>query len=152
MAIIKATFGGKGSIKHVINYVTKKGKTNARLCTGINCSAGTAFHEMQLTKELFHKTGGRTFLHFVQSFSPKDGVSPEAAHQIACELAENLIYFIGFEVLVVTHCDREHIHSHFVVNSVSYEDGRKFQMDKKGLQQMKDVSNQPMQKIRSVHM
>lgn len=80
MAIIKAASTGKGSIKHIIDYVTRKEKTDIRLCTGINCSADTAFREMQLTKELFYKTGGRTFLHFVQSFSPDEKITPEEAH------------------------------------------------------------------------
>ena len=141
MAIIKAASTGKGSVKHVLDYVTRKEKTDMRLCTGINCSADTAFREMQLTKELFHKTGGRTFLHFVQSFSPDEKITPEEAHQIAFELAENFTHFHGHEVLIATHCDRQHIHSHFVVNSVSYEDGKKFQMDRKGLQRMKDLSD-----------
>ena len=131
----------KGSIKHVIDYVTRSEKTDARLCTGLHCSANTAFYEMQFTKQLFHKTGGRTFLHFIQSFSQDEDITPEEAHQVAFELAEKFSYFVGHEVLIATHRDKQHIHSHFVVNSVSYEDGRKFQMDRKGLQEMKDLSD-----------
>lgn len=141
MAIIKATSSGKGSIKHVIDYVTRKEKTEARLCTGLNCSADTAFLEMQCTKQLFRKTGGRTFLHFVQSFSADEDITPEEAHQVAFELAENFSYFVGHEVLVATHRDKNHIHSHFIVNSVNCESGKKFQMGRKGLQEMKDLSD-----------
>ena len=141
MAIIKAASSGKGSIKHVIDYVTRNEKTDARLCTGLNCSADTAFHEMQFTKQLFRKKGGRTFLHFIQSFSQDEDITPEEAHQVAFELAENFSYFIGHEVLIATHRDKNHIHTHFVVNSVNCENGKKFQMDRKGLQEMKDLSD-----------
>ena len=56
------------------------------------------------------------YYHFVQSFHPEEAVTPELAHRIALELAQQ---WKGYEVLVATHTDRAHIHSHFIVNSVS---------------------------------
>ena len=69
------------------------------------------------------KTDGRQYKHYVQSFE-NDSIEPKMAHEIAREWAEK--NFKGYEVLFATHCDKGHIHTHFIVNSVSFEDGRKF--------------------------
>lgn len=142
MAIIKAVKNSHSDIKHIINYVTKKEKTiGKKLCSGFNCNVDTAVTEMQATKELYGKTGGRTYKHFVQSFPPTEGITAEEAHQIAQEFIEQFPLFEGFEVLFCTHVDKEHIHTHFVVNSVSFADGHKFQMSKKDLEDMKILNN-----------
>lgn len=142
MAIIKAVKNSHSDIKHIINYVTKKEKTiGKKLCSGFNCNVDTAVTEMQATKELYGKTGGRTYKHFVQSFPPTEGITAEEAHQIAKEFVEQFPLFEGFEILYCTHVDKEHIHTHFVVNSVSFEDGHKFQMSKKDLEDMKILNN-----------
>lgn len=142
MAIIKAVKNSHSGIAQIVDYVTKKEKTiGKKLCAGHNCHIDTAIVEMQTTKELYGKTGGRTYKHFVQSFPPGEKLTPEKAHEIAKEFAESCPLFSGFEVVYATHVDREHIHSHFVVNSVSFVDGRKFQMSKKDLENMKELSN-----------
>lgn len=140
MAIIKCS-NSHSSIKNIIQYVTRAEKTEQKLCSGINCSPESAYTEMQSTKELYNKLGGRTYKHFIQSFAPGEAITPEAAHKIATEFAESCSLFAGFEVLVATHYDRDHIHSHIIVNSVSYEDGHKFQMSAKDLQALKDLSD-----------
>ena len=140
MAIIKA-ISSHAPINTVIDYVTKKEKTNEKLVTGINCEVSTAKEEMQATKELYGKTGGRTYKHFVQSFAPDEKIDYQTAHEIATKLVESTSCFNGYEVLVATHQDRNHIHSHLVVNSVSFEDGKKFQMSSKDLQYIKDISD-----------
>lgn len=143
MAIVKAVQNSHSSIKHIINYVTKKEKTiGKKLCSGFNCNADTAAQEMQATKELYGKTGGRTYKHFVQSFPPTEGITAEEAHLIAKEFIEQTSLFEGFEVLFCTHVDKDHIHTHFVVNSVSFADGHKFQMAKKDLESMKILNNE----------
>lgn len=143
MAIIKAIKNSHSNINHIIDYVTKKEKTiGKKLCSGFNCNVETAAREMQATKELYGKTGGRTYKHFVQSFPPNEGITAEEAHLIAKEFIEQCPLFEGFEVLYCTHVDKEHIHTHFVVNSVSFEDGHKFQMAKKDLESMKILNNE----------
>ena len=112
MAIIKVT-NSKATLSKAIKYVTQEEKTEERLVSGINCTSGTALDEMKATKELFNKLQGRQYYHYVQSFSPDEKVDYKKAHQIAQELAQN--QFKGFEVLIATHKDREHIHSHIIV-------------------------------------
>ena len=121
--------------------MTKEEKTEQRLQSGIGCNPETAYDEMQATKEAWNKTGGRQYKHYVQSFAPGE-TTPEQAQAIGRELAENNKAWQGFEVLVVTHKDREHIHNHFIVNSVSYEDGHKIQDGPKDLENLKKQSDE----------
>ena len=142
MAIIKSVKNSHSSIKSIVNYVTKKEKTiGQKLCSGFNCNPNTATREMQATKKLYGKSGGRTYKHFVQSFPPNEQITPQQAHELAREFVESCPLFEGFEVLYCTHVDREHIHTHFVINSVSFTDGHKFQMSKKDLEGMKILNN-----------
>ena len=142
MAIIKSVENSHSKIKQIIDYVTKNEKTiGKKLCSGFNCNINTAVREMQMTKELYGKTGGRTYKHFVQSFPPEEKITPEQAHEIAKEFVGACSLFSDFEVVYATHVDRQHIHTHFVVNSVSYLDGHKFQMAKQDLENMKKLNN-----------
>lgn len=140
MAIIKVS-NSHSSLKNVINYVTRKEKTTVKLVSGLHCSPESAYIEMQTTKELHSKTGGRTYKHIIQSFPPDEKITPEQAHKIAIEFASECPLFNGYEILVATHLDRGHLHSHFILNSVSFQTGRKFQMSKQDLQSMKDLSD-----------
>lgn len=140
MAVIKAV-SSKAKIGTAIRYICKKEKTDECLIGGLNCSKETAEEEMQATKDIWNKNGGRTYKHFVQSFSADEHIKPEQAHEIARQFAEQCKLFDGFEVLYATHKDREHIHTHFIVNSVNFEDGHKFHMSADDLQEMKNLSD-----------
>ena len=141
MAIIKAV-SSKSPIKTAITYVSQKEKTEQKLLSGYNLSSiETSYEEMHVTKLLWNKTDGRTYKHYVQSFAPDEEITPEQAHAIANEFVESCPQFKGFEVLIATHQDREHIHTHFILNSVSFEDGHKFQQKSTELQEMKDLSD-----------
>lgn len=146
MAIIKA-INSRASIANTINYITKKEKTELKLISGINCSPDTAIEQMKLTKILWNKKSGRQYKHFVQSFPADENITYDEAHKIAEELIKRWNKFNGYEVIFATHKDREHIHTHIVVNSVSYKNGSKFRYSKKDLQNFKDISD----KILSEH-
>ena len=120
MAVIKAV-SSKAGIGQALDYVTKEEKTEDKLVSGLHCEPDTVKDEMQATKELWGKTGGRTYKHFVQSYHEDEHITPEQAHKNAVELAKNTEAWKGHEVLIATHIDRGHIHSHFIVNSVNYE-------------------------------
>ena len=106
MAIVKAK-AGKCSLSDVFNYVLDKEKTDDTLISSKDCMAETAQKEFELTKHRFGKTDGRTYFHIVQSFSPEDDITPYEANNIGLEFAE---FFEGYQVLVVTHTNREHLH------------------------------------------
>lgn len=120
---IKNRGGGRGALAGVLWYTQQEEKTlweEQQLVTGWNCTAQSALSEMQLTKERFRKTDGRQYYHFVQSFAAADDLTPQEAHTIALELAQR--EFPDFEVLVATHIDTDILHSHLIVNSVSFRD------------------------------
>ena len=138
MAVIEA-ISSKANIKRIINYVTQDKKTTEDLITGKDCMAESCLKEMLYTKNLYNKTGGRQYIHIIQSFDPKDNLTPNQVHDAGLKLANT---FNGFQVLVATHIDKEHLHNHLVVNSVSFENGYKIQMSKKDLQYLKNYSDE----------
>lgn len=144
MATIKAV-SSKCKIGGILDYVTKEEKTEDKLLFGLNCSPKTVYEEMQVTKELWEKTDGRTYKHFVQSYHEDEHITPEQAHKNAVELAKGTEAWKGHEVLIATHIDRRHIHTHFIVNSVNFENGHKLQWSKKDLVDMKERCNEQSQ-------
>ena len=141
MAVIKAV-SSKAGIGQALDYVTKEEKTEDKLVSGLHCEPDTVKDEMQATKELWGKTGGRTYKHFVHSYHEDEHITPEQAHKNAIELAKGTEAWKGHEVLIATHIDRGHIHTHFIVNSVNFEDGHKLQWSKADLQNLKDRCNE----------
>ncbi len=126
----------RAAMRGVMLYVMQEKKTTWEgepLVSGINCQPQSVYDDFLNTKLLYHKAGGVMFYHMVQSFPKGATVDPRRAHEAARRLAE---YFDGCEVLVCTHIDREHIHSHCVINSVNFETGKKLHMAKEQLQEL----------------
>ena len=133
------------AMRAVINYCMQEYKTfdsksKRKLISGVNCDGANAFREFMATKKVYGKDNGFFFYHYAQSFSPKEKITPEQAHEIALEFAEKA--WSGHEVLVATHCDREHIHSHFVINSVGFESGKKLRQSPSTLKQLRKLSDE----------
>ena len=129
-------------MESVMRYVSQPGKTfwdSQNLISGIGCQPKTAFDEFLSTKLLHHKDGGVMFYYMVQSFPKGADIDPCAAHEAARRLAG---YFEGCEVLVCTHTDREHIHSHCIINSVNFETGRKVHMADEQIQELRVRNDQ----------
>ena len=128
----------------VIAYCSQELKTvdteGRRYLSGVNCNGDTALQEFLLTKESWRKTSGTNFYQYVQSFSPEEGITHAQAHEIALEFAAK--GWPGHEVLVATHCDADHPHSHFVINSVSFENGKKLRQNPKTLEQLRKLSDE----------
>ena len=132
----------RGCMKSVMRYVAQENKTlwnGEQLISGIGCQPETAFDEFLSTKLLHHKDGGVMFYHMVQSFPKGADIDPRAAHEAARKLAG---YFEGCEVLVCTHVDREHIHSHCIINSVNFETGKKVHMADEQIQALRVRNDQ----------
>ena len=126
----------RAAMRGVMLYVMQEKKTTwegGPLVSGINCQPQSAYDDFLNTKLLYHKDGGVMFYHMVQSFPKGAAVDPRQAHEAARRLAE---YFEGCEVLICTHVDREHVHSHCVINSVNFETGKKLHMAKKQIQEL----------------
>ena len=128
------------AIDNVIEYAANDMKTERRSYVScLNCREDTAAAQFMDTKRLWGKLGGRVCYHGYQSF--KEGeVTAEIAHEIGVKLAQEL-WGDGFEVVVATHCNTGHYHNHFVINSVSLMDGKKFYNSPADYARMREVSD-----------
>lgn len=115
----------KKNLEAVINYAMNGEKTeNGILVSGINCLPQTAYSQMMLTKKAFHKEDGRLGYHIIQSFNGNE-ISPDKCNKIGMELAEEL-WGDKYQVIVCTHTNKQNVHNHIVLNSVSFIDGSKY--------------------------
>lgn len=119
-----------GSLEEAIDYALNREKTEETIFEdAMGCTCENAYADMVKTKERFHKKGGVQGYHLVQSLA-KGEVSPELAHLIGQELAEQLLKG-QFEVVITTHLNTSHYHNHLVWNSVSMVDGKKYHSNAK---------------------
>ena len=133
----------------VISYAVNSRKTEQhkedsdvleRFVSGVNCHPATARAEMMAVKKRFGKEDGTIAYHGYQSFAPGEA-TPEMAHKIGVELAQRL-WGERYQVVVATHLDKaNHLHSHFVLNTVSFVDGIKYHRTAKDYQEMQAVSD-----------
>lgn len=138
-------------LSDVIRYAVNSRKTQKadnedcavvhRFASGINCSPATARDEMLAVKKRFGKEDGTVAYHGYQSFAPGEA-TPEMAHEIGMKLAARL-WGDRYQVIVATHLDKEnHLHNHFVLNTVSFVDGIKYHRTKKDYHDMQTVSDE----------
>ena len=145
------------SLSDVIAYAVDQEKTNEKsdnfnidnedipimqqYVSGVNCTPMTARSEMLAVKKRYGKDEGIMAFHGYQSFAPYDDITPDTAHKMGILLAEEL-WGDRFQVLVATHLDKEnHLHNHFVVNSVSFIDGLRYHRTKKDYYNMRTASD-----------
>lgn len=119
----------------LISYAEKR----AEVKEGVHCPPEYAKAQMKATRELWGKTNGVQAHHVIQSFKPGE-VTPKQANAIGQDLTEKIAK--GYEAVVYTHADKDHIHNHIVINSVGYEDGKKYQSSKKDLYKLREASDQ----------
>ena len=142
---IKESRQNPSAMRAVINYCQQEYKTfdsrsKRQLVSGINCDGANSFREFMATKKVYGKADGIFFYQYAQSFSPTEKLTPEQAHEISMEFAEKA--WPGQEILVATHCDANHLHSHFVINSVSFESGKKLRQSPTTLRQLRALSDE----------
>ena len=124
----------------VFDYATQDGKTEQKLfVSGINCVPEIAVKQMIEVKKQFGKTDKILAFHAIQNFKPGE-VTPEQCHEIGQQLAREM-WGDRFQVVVATHLDKVHLHTHFAINSVSFVDGKKYNSCKAANQRLRDVSD-----------
>lgn len=146
---IKESKQTPSAMRGCINYCVQEKKTvdsdGRQYVGGVNCLGQHAYEEFMATKNLYGKACGTYFYQYVQSFLPGEIQSYEEAHRIGLEFAGKS--FPGYEVLVATHLDAhddsgvQRVHNHFIVNSVSFEDGRKIHFTPNTLQELRKISD-----------
>ena len=132
-------------LRRVMEYCMQEKKTwdeeaGIRWVSGVNCDGLNAITEFEVTKAAWNKEEGIRFYQYVQSFSPHEDITHQQAHELALEFAAKA--WPGYEVLVATHCDTEHIHSHFVINSVSFETRLKLRQHPDTLLHLRKLSDE----------
>ena len=132
-----------GALRGVAGYVSQKQKTEQedgwQLVSGQNCTPQLAAQEFIATRQMHRKDSPVWFYHYVQSFSPDEDITGALAHQVAREFAEQA--WPDSEVLIATHIDAEHIHSHFIVNAVCYESGKMLRQGPNTLSGLRTLSD-----------
>ncbi len=128
-------------LHNVIDYVGSNYKTEQKLyVTGINCSSETAYQEMINIKKFYHKEGGILAFHAFHSYK-KGEVTPELAHEVGLQVAKEM-WGDRFQVIVSTHLNTDHIHNHFVINSISYVDGKRYYDNHSSYAELRRISNE----------
>lgn len=133
------------AMRGVMRYCMHEAKTwdeqsHQFLVSGINCSGVNSILEFETTKAAHGKLDGTNFYQYVQSFADWEDITPQQAHEVAKEFAARA--WPGMEVLVTTHCDTDNVHSHFVINSVSFETGLKLRQNPNTLIDLRQISDQ----------
>lgn len=118
-----------GSLKAVLEYISRKDADTEKVLTsgvGLDANVDKAFAEIMYNKRSYNKVSGKMYKHYIQSFSPEDNITAEKAHEIATRFAEENFLARGFKCYVATHSDKDHIHTHFVMDNVNFENGLKY--------------------------
>ena len=160
MAVIKA-FAVRKQLKKTVNYITDKEKTDSDLAKKIGYALNsektsseqflyenvinlpdvkTAYERMQATKKHFGKTGGVLGYHIIQSFKPGE-ITADRCHELGRKLASEM-FGAGFEIVIGTHLNKEHLHNHIVANSVSFAGGKKLRFNKQSYRELQEISDQ----------
>ena len=129
MAITK-THPIKSTLKAAIDYICDPAKTDGKLLvSSYGCTAETADIEFGWTRRHAIDKGYNLGRHLIQAFSPGE-VSPEKAHEIGMQLAQEILDG-KYEFVLTTHVDKGHIHNHLIFNSVSFVDHKHYHSNKR---------------------
>ena len=128
------------ALTDVIEYIEQPEKTHdVQYVTGLYCDERNARDEFVNVKRMFDKEDGIQCFHAIQSFAPGEA-DADTVHDIGVKLAE-LMWGDRYQVLVTTHLDKEHLHNHFVINSVSFLDGKKYNLSKGEKRRLRHLSD-----------
>ncbi len=131
----------RAALNKVAEYLRRGNKTaEQRFVSALSCSPQLAAEEFAATRALRGKESSIWFYHYTQSFSPAEAVTPEQAHRLAKEFASRA--WPDSEVLIATHVDAPHIHSHFLVNAVCHESGKMLRQGPRTLEHLRALSDE----------
>ena len=139
---IKAHKYVSDSITYILSPENRNGDEKCFQSTCLNCANDSVeglVQQFSVVRMAFGKDDNILSHHYVQSFSPNEKITPELAHSIGVKLAESVAP--GFQVIVATHIDKDHIHNHLIINSVSAETGMKWKGNGATLKAMRSESD-----------
>ena len=131
-------------MRSVINYCLQPEKTRsaeeAWSVSGINCDPEMAYQEFMANKAIWNKTDGLCFRHYVQSFHPDEDVDPEEVIEMGLEFARRA--WPGYSVVVAFHFDSDHMHNHFIIDTVHPDSGKKLHEDRNNIKRLRDINDE----------
>lgn len=136
----KQSRGALGGVKRYVEQEKKTVCDGRQLVSGQNCNPKLADKEFLATRNMHRKDSPVWFYHYTQSFHPQEPITGELAHELAKEFAAGT--WPESEVLIATHIDAEHIHSHFIVNAVCYESGKMLRQGPNTLARIRQISDE----------
>lgn len=148
MAITKAInkqTKSHGAMRNCIEYVLRESKIKDGLLdiTGPyafdSITYDLVYKSFKEEKEIWKKDNGRMYAHHVISFHKDEKITAEQAFEFGKTFAEQV--FGDYQTLISVHQDKNHLHIHFVTNSVSFIDGYKLHISAKELEKMKQLTN-----------
>lgn len=139
MAIVKMAPAAQ-TVAAIVRYVTRVDKTDSLLMDGLNVTPvpDLAVQEMMAYKDYYGSTSGKQYHHVVISYHRDEHITPEQAAQNALELAKGTPKWQQHQILLATHTDRDHIHTHLIINSTNMATGRKLRWLRRDLADIKD--------------
>ena len=127
-------------LHRALSYVSNDAKTDRKMYVStVNCPKHDPYGAMMATKRQFGKLGGNVAYHGFQSFKPGE-VTPEEAHAIGVETAKRM-WGEKYQIVVTTHLNTDSLHNHFVINSVSFKTGRKFENHVSDHYKLREISD-----------
>lgn len=141
MAILKALPSSRNP-QAIQQYLLQDKKLRGSFIYGSQVRANNFGKQFDQVQQLYGKTTGRRYYHYILSFSPEETqhLSPREVNKIGIELAREFFGKQGYQFAVITHTDTEHLHNHIVVNAVNQETGQKLHTSRQDLKQMKSYA------------
>lgn len=139
----------KSTLKKALDYIMDEKKTDkALLVSGYGVDPKSAYLEFKMTADYaavikdkdYSKQSKNLAYHTIQSFSKKDKITPEEAHEIGKKLADELTQG-KYQYVLTTHIDKGHVHNHFIFNATSFEDFKKFDCNKHVFKKIRSISD-----------
>ena len=131
-------------MRSVIAYCLQPEKTRsaeeAWSVSGLDCDPEIAYQEFMANKAIWDKTDGLCFRHYVQSFHPDEDVNPEEVIEMGLEFARRA--WPGYSVVVAFHFDSDHMHNHFVIDTVHPDTGKKLHEDRNNIKHLRDINDE----------
>lgn len=139
MAIVKMAPAAQ-TVAAIVRYVTRINKTDSLLMDGLNVTPvpDLAVQEMMAYKDYYGSTTGKQYHHVVISYHHDEHITPAQAAKNALELAKGTPKWQQHQILLATHTDRDHIHTHLIINSTNMATGRKLRWLRRDLADLKD--------------
>ncbi len=126
LKIVSGDYQNADAVQKLYNYIADISKTDMPVF-GYNVIPEYAVQMLMTAKQLYCKTDGQQAIHFIISFSPKERITAETLYELSKQVS---YYFYNFQVVFAVHTLQSCLHTHFMVNTVSFADGHRLICDR----------------------